>query len=291
MNAMTGADETGGEPVIKSLGVTLRLLECMASNGVPQGVTELARQLDESKAKIHRHLTTMKAHGIVEQARGSEKYRLGWRLYRLGQAAFEQIDLKEIAMPHMAQLRNNINLTVVLSIPIGAEALVIASLDQIGGAIKIAGVPGSVAPATASAQGRIMLAYAQRRQQKLILSQTMRQLSPKTLTDKTVIEARLKRIRRQLYEDAPEEVVLGINALAAPVFGNENELVAAVGVLGSQQFLPDPPNPEHIAHVQECAAAISGDLGATTYKDHFEAKPKTRQNRARGRSAASTRPS
>lgn len=252
--------EPNGETAIKSLSVTLRLLDAMANEGAPQGVTELARRLGESKAKIHRHLATMKAHGIVEQARGSEKYRLGWRLYRLGQAAFEQTDLKDIAMPHMAQLRAQLNLTVVLSIPIGAEALVIASLDQVGGSIKIAGVPGSVAPATASAQGRIMLAYAPRRQQKLILSQPMRQLSPKTLTDKTIIERRLKEIRRRRYEDAPEEVVLGINALAAPVFRSETELVAAVGVIGSIQNLPDPPEKVQIERVLACAATISKEL-------------------------------
>lgn len=280
MNEPEGANPPNGEPVVKSLGVTLRLLDFMASAGVPQGVTELARHLGESKAKIHRHLSTMKAHGIVEQARGSEKYRLGWRLYRLGQAAFEQVDLKEVAMPHMARLRNDVNLTVVLSIPIGAEALVIASLDQIGGAIKIAGVPGSVTPATASAQGRIMLAYAPRRQQKLILSQPMRSFSPKTLTDRNKIEARLKQIRRRLWEDAPEEVVLGINAAAAPVFGRENELVATVGVLGSQQYLPDPPGEELIMHVQKCAAAISADLGATIYVDYFSGKQSSHRKRS-----------
>ena len=251
---------------VKSLIFTVRLLDTMAAAGGPARVTDLAKTLGEPKTRVHRHLTTLRAMGLVEQTRTSDRYRLGWKLYRLGQAAFEQFDLKHIAEPHMARLREAINQTVVLSIPISGEALVISSLDQVGGSIKISGVPGSIAPATVSAQGRIMLAWAGARQQKAILDQPSPAMTVRSIVDVQALEQRLKEIRARLYDFAPEEVILGVNAVAAPVFDAEKVLVGSVGVIGSIQFIPNPPPDEIVTHVLACARAISIELGTTEYE-------------------------
>jgi len=251
---------------VKSLIFTVRLLDAMAAVGGPARVTDLAKTLGEPKTRVHRHLTTLRMTGLVEQTRTSDRYRLGWKLYRLGQAAFEQFDLKHIAEPHMARLRETVNQTIVLSIPIGGEALVISSLDQVGGSIKISGVPGSIAPATVSAQGRIMLAWAGARQQKAILAQPSPAMTARSLHDRPALEKRLKEIRARLYDSAPEEVILGVNAIAAPIFDAEKVLVGSVGVMGSIQFIPDPPPGNLVSHVLACAKAISEELGATEYE-------------------------
>ncbi len=257
--------EARGGSTVKSLIFTVRLLDTMAAAGGPARVTDLAKTLGEPKTKVHRHLTTLRAMGLVEQTRTSDRYRLGWKLYRLGQAAFEQFDLKHIAEPHMARLRESINQTVVLSIPIGGEALVISSLDQVGGSIKISGVPGSIAPATVSAQGRIMLAWAGAKQQKAILNQPSPAMTIRSIVDGEALEKRLKEIRARLYDFAPEEVILGVNAVAAPIFDADDVLVGSVGLIGSIQFIPDPPPAELIKHVLACAKSISAELGAREY--------------------------
>ncbi|HRW31051.1 MAG TPA: IclR family transcriptional regulator, partial [Emcibacteraceae bacterium] len=147
--------------MVRSLAVTFKLLDTMANAGEPMRITEIARQLGESKAKIHRHLSTLRSLGVVEQEKTSEKYRLGWKLFRLGQAAFEQFDLKSIAEPHMARLRDLTNQSAVLAVPSGGEAMVIASMDNSSDtSLRISAVPGATPPTTASAQGRIVLAYA-----------------------------------------------------------------------------------------------------------------------------------
>ncbi len=255
---------------VKSLIFTVRLLDAMAAAAGPARVTDLAKTLGQPKTKVHRHLKTLREMGLVEQTRTSDRYRLGWKLYRLGQAAFEQFDLKHIAEPHMAHLRETINQTVVLSIPIGGEALVISSLDQVGGSIKISGVPGSIAPATVSAQGRIMLAWAGAKQQQAILDQPSPAMTPRSIIDGPALERRLEEIRARLYDFAPEEVILGVNAVAAPIFDADAVLVGSVGVIGSIQFIPDAPPPDLIRNVLACAKAISAELGASDYESIAE---------------------
>lgn len=281
-----GEDEERRNGVnIKSVAVAIRILNALAAAGEPVRIADLAHQLGQTRAKVHRYLATLRELGIVEQGRTSERYRLGWKLYQLGQAALEQFDIKRLAEPHMIVLRDRMRQTAVLSIPIGGEALVIANIEHTGTAIKIAGVPGSIAPSNASAQGRIMLAYASRPQQKKILSRPQPKVSPYSMVDPVELEARLALIRERLYETAISETVVGINTIAAPIFDRDGKLIGAVGILGSVQFIPDPPEARQVAAVQACAAAISAEFGSGAYRGIVQPSddtPVVRRRRASG---------
>jgi DNA-binding IclR family transcriptional regulator len=51
-----------------------------------------------------------------------------------------------------------------------------------------------------------------------------------------------------VYASAPEEAMLGINAVAPPIFDDDDTCVAALAIVGSIQFLPGKPKPEDIAN-------------------------------------------
>ena len=252
--------------LVRSIAVAFRLLDTMVRAGEPMRITELARQMGESKAKIHRHLSTLRNLGVVDQERTSEKYRLGWKLFQLGQAAFEQFDLKTIAEPHMARLRDLTHQSAVLAVPSGGEAMVIASMDNSNStSLKISAVPGTVPPTTSSAQGRITLAYATQSQREQLLRVPVTSSNDKTITDITEIEKRLELIKKRLYETSIEEVMLGFSTIAAPIFDVDNRLIGTVGIIGSVQYITHTPNPQLIAHVQTCAATISAAFNSKAY--------------------------
>ena len=258
--------EKESSTTVRSIAVAFRLLDTMVRAGEPMRITELARQMGESKAKIHRHLSTLRGLGVVEQEKTSEKYRLGWKLFRLGQVAFEQFDLKSIAEPHMVRLRELTNQSAVLAVPSGGEAMVIASLDNSSStSLRISAVPGTIPPVTASAQGRIVLAYATKDHQKQLLSSPLTAYNNKSITDINEIKNRLELIKTRLYETAIEEVMLGFSTIAAPIFDVENKLIGTVGIIGSVQYIANPPNPQQIAHVQSCAASISKIFNSKAY--------------------------
>ncbi len=252
--------------MVRSIAVSFKLLDTMVRAGEPMRITEIARQLGESKAKVDRHLSTLRSLGVVEQEKTSDKYRLGWKLFQLGQAAFEQFDLKTISEPHMVRLRDLTNQSVVLAVPSGGEAVIIASLDNTSDtSLRISAVPGATPPTTASAQGRIILAYANSEHQEQLLSAPIKSYNEKSLSDVGSIRKRLKLIRSRLYETAIEEVMLGFSTIAAPIFDADNKLIGTVGMIGSVQYIPDPPNPQQIAHVQSCAATISQAFSSEAY--------------------------
>jgi len=264
-------DERAAEPragsTIQSVAASWRLLDLLGRSVAPMGVTELGNALHEPKAKVHRHLATLKHLGVVEQVHGGDRYRLGWKLYQLGQVAFEHFDLKAIAEPFMAQLRDDVAQSVVLAIPTGVEALFIANVDYTAaGQAKISAVSGTVVPPGVSSTGRIILAYATRKQQDQVLSGALKAYTRHSITDPAAVRARLEHIRTRLYDYADQELTLGISTVAAPILDADEQLLGVVSIVGSIQFITDPPVATQIVHVQRCAAAISRRFKSAAYE-------------------------
>jgi IclR family KDG regulon transcriptional repressor len=260
----TAASTESAATTIESVVVATRVLEALATLPSPMRLTELAKQLGQAKARIHRHLTTLRQLGFVEQERSTERYRLGWKLVNLGQAAAEQFEIRRLAEPYMLRLRELSRQTVVLSVPANGEAMVAAVMDSLH-LITISVRQGTRLPAHASAQGRIVMAFAPETLQRSVLARKLERHSPRTILDPKLIRERLQRIREQLYEIAAGETLLGITTLAAPLLNQEDELVGVIALVGSDQHVPDPPDREQISLIQGCAAAISARLNARAY--------------------------
>jgi IclR family KDG regulon transcriptional repressor len=89
----------------------------------------------------------------------------------------------------------------------------------------------------------------------------LEKLTDKTLTKRKDINKGLEQIRRQGWAVAPEETMLGINALSAPIFSAGRELVGSLGILGSIHGLSPKPTKLQIKAVTEAARVVSESLG------------------------------
>lgn len=260
---IASAAEAGG---LDSVSLVARILDELAMAPAAMGVTEVARALDESKARIHRNLASLKLQGLVDQEQETERYRLGWKLFQLGERAALQFDLRNLADPFLKHLRDATGQSALVSVPLNGEALVIAAADNDRG-VCITVKPGNRPPAHCSAQGRIVLAWSPEAQRKRLLGHKLAAYTPESLTDAARIQRRLAQIRERLYEDAPGETLPGINVLAAPILRDGDELVGTIGIIGSVQDVASPPRREQLALVQGCAASLSTRLGNGSYRD------------------------
>ncbi len=255
-------DEAEGSR-IKSLAMSIRLLTAMSAAGGPIGVSDLARRVGESKARIHRHLLTLRDAGILIQG-SDERYRLGWVLFDLGQAAAAQFDIASTATPAMTTLRNATGLTVMLGQRTGDEVIVSHTVDS-ENMIAVTVRKGLRVTAHGSSMGRVMLAFASPEEQARILGKRLTGFTSNSMTDRAAIRPRLAQIRENLWEFAGGESQHGVNAIAAPVLDANEHLVAVVAVIGTHMAIGDPPNAQLVAHVRACAAAVSGLLGSQAF--------------------------
>jgi IclR family transcriptional regulator, KDG regulon repressor len=258
-------ERSGNSEFIQSVVITGQIIEALAAAGQPMRLTALASQLGEPKAKMHRHLSTLKHLGFVDQDAKTETYRLGLKLVYIGQSAIDQFDLRRLAEPYMSRLRDLTRQTIVLSTPANGDAIINAVIES-PNLVTISVRLGYRLPAHASAQGRLNLAFASPAVQQRILARKLQAFTPRTLVDPAMMRERLAQIRRELFDVSMDETLLGISAVAAPILNFDNELVGAIAIVGTTQDVHEPVDPEQLKLLRACTKAISLRLNSTAYE-------------------------
>jgi DNA-binding IclR family transcriptional regulator len=252
---------------VEAVKVSMRMLDELALQQRPMGVTELADALGETKPRIHRHLSTLKEMGLVEQDRATDRYHLGWRVFQLGEAAGNQFDLRARAEPHMLRIRDQLRETAVLAVPINGAPMVIATMDNIYARILISVKPGNRPLPHCSALGRLTLAFSPPAVQEAMLARPLHKETEVSIVDPALIRRRLEVIRRQFYEVSDGEMMLGVNTVAVPIFRHGDQLAGVLGLVGSIQNIPNPPRRAQIEVLHQCAADLSAQLDSRAYAD------------------------
>jgi DNA-binding IclR family transcriptional regulator len=251
---------------LQSLQTAFRILDELSNAHQPVGLTDLARVLGELKPRVYRHLSTMKRIGVVFQDARNGQYSLGGKLFSLGEAALEQFDLRFVAAPYLTRLRDQTRQTALLSVPGNGEAIVLSSVEY-RDRLSISSRPGNRPPPHCSSQGRIALAFADEAARRRILKRKLPSFTKHSITDVALIEARLDVIRKRLFEDAADEVRLGINALSAPLFRDNNEFIGIIGIIGTSVEIGTPPSLPLIATLHHVAGTLSAELNCRIYHE------------------------
>ena len=245
---------------IQSVALALQVLETLANAQADMGVTALASALDTTKSRIHRHLRSLVSLGYISQSEQTEKYRVGSRLIALGQAASGSVDLTSVAQKHMRVLRDQTGHAVSLGqIDTGG----IRILNTVHGKMQIeVGVrPGSLLGFCNSAQGKIALASMTTSRAQDLIPTTIPATTEHTISDRDTFVAHIDEIGERGWATAPNEAMLGLNALASPIFNAAGDPVATIALVSLTQYIKTPPEPDQIKAVREAALQISADLG------------------------------
>jgi IclR family KDG regulon transcriptional repressor len=249
---------------LQSLQTAFRILDGLSSAHGPVGLTDLAAMLGELKPRVYRHLSTMKRLGVVFQDARNGRYSLGGKLFSLGEAALEQFDLRFVAAPYLTRLRDQTRQTALLSAPGNGEPIIISCVEY-RDRLSISSRPGNRAPSHCSSQGRIALAFADAPTRKRVLERKLAAYTKHSIIDRQIIEARLRLIRERFFEEADDEIRLGINALSAPVFRDNDEFIGIIGIVGTSVEIGTPPAAPLIATLHRIAGSLSAELNCRIY--------------------------
>ncbi|HYF18006.1 MAG TPA: IclR family transcriptional regulator [Ramlibacter sp.] len=251
---------------VEAVKVTVRILDELAAARRPMGVTELADLLEETKPRVHRHLSTLREMGIVEQDQQTDRYRLGWRVFQLGEAAGNQFDLRLRAEPYLARLRDELRETAVLAVPLNGRPMVILNIDNVYARITISVKPGNRPLPHCSALGRVTLAFSPAATQDEVLAGELLPETPASMVDPQAIRQRMALIREQFYDVSDGEVMVGVNTVAVPIFRDGDVLAGAMAIIGSVQNVPNPPLRRQVDALHGCASELSAQLHSDAYE-------------------------
>ncbi len=229
---------------VRSVRTAFEILEVLAASEEPLGVTEIARALGITKTRGYRHLRTLLGSGYVTQNARTEKYQAGIRLFLLGQKVAARHSFLSAARKVMRPLRDAVGHTVTLS---HLEEGAVVVLDMVRGSspFEIGTKPGSRFPLDRSAQGKIALAFGHGEETKQ---------GAKLRND-------VRRSRERGWAVAPEEILRGVNALAAPIFFADGSLAGTIALVDSVELLPAEPSRKQIGAILDAARRASMELG------------------------------
>jgi IclR family transcriptional regulator, acetate operon repressor len=256
------------EPEIPTIGtetvdLSLRLLEFLARATQPWGLSDLAREFDASKATLYRHLQTLVRHGFVRQEPTTQRYTAGIKLFILGERLRERFDVLAVARGEMVRVRDATGHAVTVSALVD-EQVVVLEMTQGHSVVNFGTQPGTVLDFHASAHGKVALAFGPEDLRKRCLSKPLKAWTPQTICTRPALERHIEQVRSRGWTTAPNQVLQGINGLAAPLFNHAGSYVGALAIVGTVQSIPGSPSTAQIKAVTRAAAQISRNLGCPT---------------------------
>ena len=249
--------------VVHSVGKALTILEAL-SKAEEMGVSELSRELGLGKATIYRLLTTLRLHGYVEQT-ASEKYKLNFKLFEIGNRVVNKIGIRKTAHPYLEQLAAATGETVNLAVLDNNTVMYIDRIES-REPLRMGLDVGTRFPVFCTGLGFAMLAFMSPAVVDNLLEQTIQtgqfiKHTEHTVNDVSFIKQQLAMSKEQGYSLDDEYYLPGIRCLAAPVFNHSGQVKAAISVAGPAMRMTDDVIITFIPIIKDIAHRISAELG------------------------------
>jgi len=244
---------------VRSVERAISILDLLAQGGWRTGA-DVARELHVHRSTALRLLGTLERHALVERDQRTARYRLGRRLPQLASVVTGEFDLRYVARPVCEQLAAAAGETATLDVLAGD---VIVPIEQATASTSVVSVNwlGRRTPVHCTASGKVILAFGPASVRERLLGTQREQLTPHTITARAELESQLDAARAAGVAHTYEELEVGLDAIAAPVFGADGDVVAALDVSGPSHRLRAAGRPDLDRLTKEGAADISRRLG------------------------------
>ncbi|MGU7780839.1 IclR family transcriptional regulator [Burkholderia sp. PU8-34] len=254
---------------IQSVEVGGRLLDALARQRKPLGLSELAAAAELSTAQAHTYLVSLTRLALVKRDAITGNYEPGPLSLRLGLMSIERQPAYRAAVPHAARLADAVGFTVALSVP-GALGPTIVRLEHGGYPLHMNLHVGSVMSLETTATGRVFSAFAEPAQLAAMAASqagASRPLAgadrgPSTETARERAAARLDEIRRRGIERGVDLPSPGVSSLSVPVLDADGRLQLALTVIGSTGSIDVAWDGPVAAALREAAQQATASLGA-----------------------------
>jgi DNA-binding IclR family transcriptional regulator len=237
---------------------TLRAMELLAV--APRSAPELADGLGVHVRTARRILKRLESEGYVMLSDGRRRrYRPTMRIVALAGQVVERAELTQTAVPHVTALRERLGRGCHLCVPsyLSAFCLVHAEGDLGSGCRPHL---RELVPCHCTAAGKALLAWREG-WRDAVLAEPLESFTDRTTTGPESLRRELGRTVARGYAVEDREYEPDTRGLAAPVFSETGEAVAALAVVAPTADLPADRYNEIGGAIVRAAAGLSRELG------------------------------
>ena len=253
---------------IHSIEIGFEIVRAIEAKSKPLTLGEIARAVDMPGGSVHPYLVSLSKVGVVRQETATGRYGLGPYAVQLGLAGIRQLDVFEAANPILTDLRDEIGLSIYLSVWGNRGPAIIHRLDGNFDA-PIAVSVGWVLPVLWTAMGQVCLTYLPRAVTRpQVMAERISQVAFASMSDdefEDVIEKKIAGVLKHGLATTDSQIAEGYAAISAPICDHEGALLAVVTVIGLRATLQPQPDSPNALRVKAAAQDISIAMG---YQPH-----------------------
>lgn len=246
---------------IQSVVRAISILDCFSGDNRQLGISEISDEMQLSKSTIYGLVNTLAAYGYLEQNKENKKYRLGIKLFELGNIVQRRLDLRNEAKSYCESLGNKYRFTVHLAALYDEKVIYIDKVDSPDAVVVYSRI-GRSAPIHCTGVGKAILAFMPESfVESYLLNEELIRYTPNTITSKDSLLKELENVRHKGYSEEKEEIEFGLRCVAAPIFNAKGAPIAAISISAPVGRLPDEMVNDVAKDVKDCAFKISERLG------------------------------
>ncbi len=217
----------------------VKLMDCFTEEQPFLGVREVARLAGLSSSTAGRVLATLKDLGLLVQDAETRKYALGGKVLAWAEVYSATLDVRNFAQPYVQDLQRLTGETVSVYVVEGANRVCVERLESDQN-VRVVAHLGRNIPLYAGSAGKLFLAYMPQKDRETFLQQTeLEPITPYTITDAAELNQQAVIILRQGYATSHREWTVDASGVAAPIFNQRGQMIAALTVSGpTQRFGP-----------------------------------------------------
>src|SRR4030081_1018439 len=258
-NADNDADpRDGGE---QSAARALLIIETPPEDAEAYGLSDLAVRTGLSTSTVHRLLATLEKRRFVQFDRYESKWHVGAQSFAVGATFTRRRNFVAQAMPYLRKLRDQTRETANLAVVDDESIIVLTRMESREIMRSLTKVGGRVAMVASGVGKAVLATYSDADINAIICRQGMPRLTEKSIVRPSELFRQIEAIRRQGYAVDDEEARIGLRCVAAVVYNDCGEPLAAISVSGMTSRVTDDRLPALGRTVREGGAGLTAALG------------------------------
>jgi len=257
------ADRDGG---VQSVDRALSILETLAEDDEGYRLSDLAVRTGLSASTVHRLLATLESRRFVQFDRAESKWHVGVRSFTVGASFARRRNFSAQAIPYLRKLRDLTRETANLAVVDDEFIIVLTRMESREIMRSLTQVGGRVAMVTSGVGKAVLATYSDEDVGAVIRHHGMPRLTEKSIIRPGDLFKELGKIRKQGYALDDEEACMGLRCIAAVVYNDCAEPLAAISVSGMTSRMTDDRLPEIGQIVREVAGKLTAALGGVMPK-------------------------
>ena len=244
----------------QNIGRATMVLKALAANSADGlRLTDVVNATSLGKATVHRVLSGLVAHGLVDQDKATGRFFLSLKLIGWAMAAGDRFGLARLAAPALARLAKRTEDTIYLSLRSGDEAICIERREGPFPIKTLTLRVGDRRPLGVGAGSLAMLAFLPDEEvEQVIATQGVEQA--RFGIDEMTMRDMIATARRLGYTLNDERLIPGMSAVGVPIRRPNGQPFAALSVAAISTRLQLPRRDTIVASLRQEAELIEAEL-------------------------------